>query len=81
MCIVHSKTLQLHNHNNRLSYHMTYLLIITLAPTPIPSHIPHIPIDRISLGVMQFNVMPRTTDLINEKRMSKCNLHVEKMAW
>jgi len=30
---------------------MTYLLIITLAPSPIPIQIPHILFDIISLGV------------------------------
>jgi len=29
---------------------MTYLLIITLAPSPIPSQIPHTLFDIISLG-------------------------------
>jgi len=36
---------------NRLSNRMTYLLIITLAPSPIPSQIPHTLFDTISHGV------------------------------
>jgi len=36
-----SKTLQLHKRNNRQSNRMTYLPIITLALSPIPSQIPH----------------------------------------
>jgi len=31
------KTIHLHKRNNRLSNRMTYLPIITLAPSPIPS--------------------------------------------
>jgi len=38
---------------------MTYLLIITLAPSPIPSQIPHDLFDIISLGVDAFYVMTR----------------------
>jgi len=45
----HSKTLQLHQRNNQLSNRMTYLLIITLAPSPIPSQIPHTLFDIISI--------------------------------
>jgi len=44
-------TVQLHKRNNRLSNRMTYLLIIKLAPLPIPSHIPHTLFNTISLGV------------------------------
>jgi len=36
---VHSKTLQLLKRNNQLSNRITYLLIITLEPSPIPSQI------------------------------------------
>jgi len=58
---VHSKTLQLHKRNNRLSHRMTYLLIILLAPSPIPSQIPHTVFDIIIHSVwMQFYVMTRT---------------------
>jgi len=35
----------------QLSNHMTYLLIITLAHSPIPSQIPHTLFDIITLGV------------------------------
>jgi len=47
---VHSKLLQLHKRNNQLSNRMTYLLI-KLAPSPIPSYIPHTLFDIISLDV------------------------------
>jgi len=48
---VHRITPQLHKSNNRLSNIMTYLLIITHAPSPIPSQIPHTLFDIISLRV------------------------------
>jgi len=49
---VTSKTLQLHNRNNRLSNCMTYLLIITLEPSPIPNwQKPHTLFVIISIGV------------------------------
>jgi len=38
---------------------MTYLLIITLVPSPIPSQIPHTQFNIISLGVDEVNIMPR----------------------
>jgi len=41
---------QLHERNNQLFNRMTYLLIITLAPSPIPSQIPRTLFDIISLG-------------------------------
>lgn len=40
-----------HKHNNWLSNRVTYLLIITLAPSLKPSHIPHTLFDIISLVV------------------------------
>jgi len=48
---VHSKTLQLHKRNNRLSIRMTYLPIITSAHLPIPSQTRHTLFEIISLGV------------------------------
>jgi len=36
---IYSKTLQLHKRNNQLSSDMTYLLIIMLAPSHIPSEV------------------------------------------
>jgi len=48
---VHSKTLQPHKRNNRLSNRMTNLLTIMSVPSPIPSQIPHTLFDIISLGV------------------------------
>jgi len=48
---VHSKTLQLHKLNNRLYNRMTYLLIMTLSPSPIPSQVLNTLFDIISLGV------------------------------
>jgi len=48
---VHSKTLQLHKRNNRLSYRMTHLLTITIAPSPIPSQISRTTFDITSLSV------------------------------
>jgi len=39
------------NANIRLSNQMTYLHIITLPPSPIPSQIPHTLIDKILLDV------------------------------
>jgi len=51
---VHSKTLQLHIRNNQLSNQMTYLLIITLTPSPIPSQIPHSYFIKFNSVWMQF---------------------------
>jgi len=51
---------KIHKYNNRLSNRMTYLLIMTLAPLPIPSQISHTLFDQISFGVHAVYVMPRS---------------------
>jgi len=48
---IHSKTRQLVTCNNPLSNRMTNLLIITLAPSLVPSQVSHILFHKISLGV------------------------------
>jgi len=61
-------------HNNWLSNHRTYLLIITLAPSPIPSKIPHILFEIISLDVDTVRFMTRTQVwLLTLEHSAKCH--------
>jgi len=70
---VHGKTFQLHKRNNRLSNQTNYLLI-TLAPSLIPSQILHTLFEIIPLGVDAILCHDQDTC----KTVNTCALHVAK---